>query len=114
MSKFNSRVDEFAYMLSLDGSHDDEIGSVDELGWFCLFNTSEDPFTPSEETIKSLQLDEDNVSFLENVCGGCIVEEDIQGFVNVDFFDNEDELHKSWDAICYEYLQNDSYFEEDE
>ena len=37
MSKFNSELAETLYEQSLECGPDEEIGSVDELGWFGLF-----------------------------------------------------------------------------
>jgi len=37
MSKFSDRIAERFYQLSLDGAHDEETGSVQELGWSAIF-----------------------------------------------------------------------------
>jgi len=74
MSKFDSKLAETLYDLSLDGGQDEDIGSVSELGWFGRFN---------------YEL--------------AILSEDSLGFVNVETFKSELALRLSWEDIERDY-----------
>lgn len=74
MSKFNSGLAERLHELSLHGGQDDDTGSVDELGWFGLFNREQ-----------------------------VILEEDGQGFVTAHTFDSLPELNEAWEGVVDDY-----------
>lgn len=79
MSKFSSPLAEHLYSLSLDSEQDEQIGSVDELGWFALFR-----------------------GYL------AILESDSQGFVAAAQFDNEETLQRAWDETVRQYEDYDA------
>lgn len=102
--KFNSKVDEYLSYLTTDRSNvNDEIGSVDEIGWYGRINTAGNPIVPSPEEIKEFSLSSKDIKFLNEIKAGCIVEEDSDGFVHVDFFDEIDLLDEAWDGIVKTY-----------
>ena len=70
------------YDMSMDGMLDD-IGCVDELGWYASYSgliRGRGPFH-------------------------VIISEDSQGFVRGEYFDTEDELNAAWAAIKDEYTK---------
>ena len=77
-TKFDSAETEALYEVSLDGGPDEEIGSVDEQGWYGLMR---------EER--------------------CILHEDSQGFVDGTWFDTKDELEQAWAELCAELSEDD-------
>ena len=79
MSKFDSAHAEHLYERSLDGFTDDEIGSVDELGWYGLFE--------AERTI---------------------LREDSQGFVYAFEYPSERVTRLNWREICKAYENYDA------
>lgn len=76
MSKFDSRLAENLYEDSLEGGADDDIGSVDELGWFGLFEEEK-----------------------------AILSEDGQGFVYLNEYGDQEALDKAWNEIIDQYNQ---------
>jgi len=74
MSKFGSELAEQLYAISLDGGQDDEIGSVQEAGWFGLF-------------------------LLEKA----ILVEDNQGFVDAWEFDSIPKTYAEWQSVEKQY-----------
>lgn len=101
--KFNSKVDEYLYSFSLEERLNDEIGSVDEIGWFGKINVKENAIIPSPEEIKEFCLSSKDVKFLNAIKTGCIVEEDSNGFVHIDFFDEFNLLDETWNEIVKMY-----------
>lgn len=77
-SKFANEIAEKYYEMSLDGSHDEEIGSVDELGWYAIFRAI-------DSTGKTV-----------------IVHEDSQGFVDAEEYTTE-QGETAWYDIEREY-----------
>ena len=67
------------YEASLDGFEDDQIGDVNEMGWYGRFNK-------------------------ENA----ILSEDDSGFVHVEHFKNKEQLDRAWKEIQAIYSQEDS------
>lgn len=78
MSKFDNDIAETLY-----GEHfpTDEIGSVQDFGWYGLFRT---PF--------------------EGGTGGWILREDSQGFVDSSAYGSADELTKAWDYVVVQAM----------
>jgi hypothetical protein len=76
MSKFNNALAERLHEISLEGGHDDEIGSVDELGWAGLF-------------------------LMEKA----ILIEDSQGFVDAEVFDTVQDVGIEWELIEKQYTE---------
>lgn len=74
MSKFDSLLAEHLYGLSLESQQDDEVGSVQELGWYGLFNQER-----------------------------AILWETNQGFVYAQDYDNDNALILAWAVVETEY-----------
>lgn len=74
-----SKVVEYLY----NGGTDDEIGECEHFGWYGRFAGKIKGFGP----------------FF------AIVSEDSQGFVDVEFYDNEHKLDQWWDKIAAEYAE---------
>jgi len=82
MGKFRSSDDEQVYEWTLEGT-EDECGSVLYGGWCGL-----------------VILSERDASMLEDdAVRACIVHEDSQGFVDVDYYQSTDEARADWDEI---------------
>lgn len=91
-------IDEYAYALSLEGC-DDECGSVAENGvWYGMLTGIGEPAATARI---DLELTPDECAYLVN-CAGCIVSENDQGFVSVEWYDaGQDKLLvEHWDAIA--------------
>ena len=82
--KFDDSIDEWVYEQSMDGC-DEEAGSVDEGGWYGLLLFDE-KVTVDDEYSKW--------SFI-----AAIICEDSQGFIHVDYFDDEDKANEAWAAV---------------
>lgn len=106
--KFNSKIDEYLYSVTLISGQDDEIGSVDEIGWDGKIDTKTSKIIPSKEDIKEFHLSSKDIKFLNTINAGCIIEEDSNGFVSVDFFDDIDILDDEWNEIIKMY---DEFYE---
>src|SRR6266571_7157828 len=107
--KFNTILDSYVYEVSLDGGCDDEIGSVDEGGWFGMMRNGRTIFKDHDPLLETLNEAERE---LLTTSAGVILSEDSNGFVYVDYFKTEDELNAAWDRIVSEH--EDSETEDDE
>src|SRR5438128_6733812 len=94
--KFNTILDSYVYQVSLEGGCDDEIGSVDEGGWFGLMRNGHTIFRDHDPLLETL-----NPAEQEKLTSsaGVILSEDSQGFVCVDYYDTDAELDEAWDAL---------------
>lgn len=79
-SKYQDALTEKLYNRYLNGATDEEIGSVDELGWFGLFR---------------------------NMRGGHIIMQDIFGNVYRESFRSTKKLEERWSYINYDYERYD-------
>ena len=93
--KFDDNIDEWVYDQSMDGV-DEEVGSVDEYGWYGLLIL--DPVTVT---------DEDSEWTFE----AAIMHEDNESFIYVDYFDDEDKARTAWSKIEEEFAE---WYDEDE
>jgi hypothetical protein len=96
-----SPLEYFALALSLDGV-DEEAGSVDTGGWYGLFRA---PVVASvaelDDALQAMwnDLDADTQRELQHQKGGMIMNQDSDGFVNVDLYDNDADLSAEWDWV---------------
>ena len=102
--KFSTILDSYVYQVSLDGGCDDEIGSVDEGGWFGLMRNGHTIFKDHDPLLETL-----NEAEQEKLTSsaGVILSEDSNGFVFVTYFDSEEQLDKEWSAIVDELASED-------
>ena len=94
--KFDTMLDAYVYELSLHGC-DDEQGSVSETGvWYGLFRgfTVGGPFSG----VPPARLNSAELDILRS-SAGCILSEDSQGFVSVEYFDTTAKLDDAWAEI---------------
>lgn len=92
--KFDTIVDSYVYDLSLNGC-DEETGEAETTGWYGRING---PFKLSEEPFDQVDLTWEE-KHLISTTAGCIISEDSQGFVSVEYFDSAAELEGAWCAI---------------
>ena len=97
--KFDTIVDSHVYALSLAGC-DDECGSVQENGvWYGLFKG---PFKLDGSFVDLVPEARRGLTRAERklltTCAGCILAEDTQGFVTVEYFDSAFKLARAWEA----------------
>jgi hypothetical protein len=100
--KFNNELDRLIYELTLDGGHDEECGSVDDIGYWAAL------IYDGDELADALDFDGSasrtpNQRYLADLrrSAGVILSEDDQGFVAVQMFDTKAQLEKEWKA-CQE------------
>ena len=95
--KFDTMLDAYVYAVSLDGGTDAECGSVHETGhWYGLMRHGHTIFRdhdPFQEPLNDAERD------LLLSSAGCILSEDSQGFVSVEYFDTAAELDDAWAEI---------------
>jgi len=98
--KFNTILDSYVYQVSLDGGCDDEIGSVDEGGWFGLMRNGHTIFKDHDPLLETL-----NEAEREKLTSsaGVILSEDSNGFLSVDYFNTDAELDEAWDRIVSDH-----------
>lgn len=100
--KFNTILDAYVYSVSLDGCCDDEFGSCSENGfWNCLMKHGRSIFKDHDPLLESLNQAE-QTKLTE--CAGVILCENDQGFVTVEYFDDETSLMKEWERIQADFL----------
>jgi hypothetical protein len=102
-------IDQYAFDITLDGV-DDEIGDVSEQGiWYGkIYRGTETVYSLIK---KRMDDDEDKMTpeeeeYLADVIG-IIVSEDDQGFVNVDYYESDEDLKKDWDKIVDDMSEDD-------
>ena len=94
--KFNTILDAYVHSVSMDGCCA-ECGSVSETGrWYGLMagpilrdrnDADQEPLLNSAERAELAS------------CAGVILTESDQGFVDVEYYETETELHTAWDEI---------------
>lgn len=93
--KFDTDLDSAIYELSLDGGPDEEVGDAQDFGWYGLMRGGE--FLRDLESA-GIKIDRNDERFLEKQAG-CIIHENSQGQVYVDWYEDEDELEADWKSI---------------
>lgn len=96
--KFDTMLDSFLYTLDPD----DEIGDSQELGWFGIYRGLEVHEVAAAAGLDKEKLTSAEREFIEGSVGA-IAGEDNQGFVSVDYFEDEEEMESRWDEIEAEY-----------
>jgi hypothetical protein len=103
--KYNSIVDSYVHALDTEGWGDEEIGDVQDFGWYGLMGPMEAgellepdavPRIAREE--KDQLTPEERRELKETV--GVIIEENDQGFVGVTYYKSKKQLKKAWDKIA--------------
>lgn len=97
--KFDDSIDEWVY----EASPDDELGSVQDFGWYGLLLFDEPVLVIDEEATYG------NWTF-----AGAIITEDSQGFVYVDYYDTKKEAKEKWSDIEDAYTEFVEEAEEEE
>jgi hypothetical protein len=100
--KFSTVLDAYVYQVSLDGGCDAEVGSSTDVGWWGLMRHGHTIFQDHDPFLEPLN--EQEQEQLQN-CAGCILTEDSQGFVYVEYFDNEKALDAKWAQVEHEHEQ---------
>jgi hypothetical protein len=89
--KFDLLIDAVTYDYSLDGSLADDCGDTDTTGWFGLIRGPID----LAGCDRASELTAAEREFLAQQ-QGAILQEGSQGFVSVEYFDNDKELDAAW------------------
>ena len=88
--KFSSNVEEYFYNMSMDYGPDDELGSVDEIGWYGLLLFKEDPVLVDEEIVVA-----------------AIVYENSEGFIEVETFNDHEVATDKWLTLREEFMDDE-------
>jgi len=92
--KFSTILDSYVYQVSLDGGCDEEIGDVSENGyWWGLMRHGRTIFRDHDPMLETLNAAEQE---LLTSCAGVIINEDSNGFVSVEYYNNADSLDAVW------------------
>jgi hypothetical protein len=102
--KFSTILDGYVYEVSLDGGPDEEVGSVDEGGWYGFMAIGEGFFDLVDDVASSnrdeLTPEEEDL-IAESVA--VILYERSDGIVEVDWYDSLDEADEVWADIESEF-----------
>lgn len=91
--QFDLHLDQFVYEITLHGMCD-ECGSVDTIGWHAVVYA---PFNFGDYGIEN-DLNAEELAFLASHTG-CIIRQDSNGFVDIDYYESSEELESDWQAI---------------
>ena len=103
--KFSTILDSYVYQVSLDGGCDEEIGSVDEGGWFGLMRNGSTIFRDHDPLLETLN-DAEREKLTS--CAGVILSEDSCCFVYVGYYDTDAELDAAWEHIINEAEEDET------
>jgi hypothetical protein len=107
-------IDEVAHLITMDGA-DDECGDVSEQGeWYgLLYGPIIDPARGDVQEVAGygVDLNSSEATFLAETAG-CIVREDDQGFVSVEWYETPGDLDGAWIAIVAEMCVDPSEAED--
>lgn len=108
--KFNTILDSVIYSMCNEGMGDESCGDVSEVGFFAeKVSLGKDAVKEAERIgAEGDGLTDEEVEMVRSSVGAIMVEGE-QGFVTVDYYDNEKELEKDWEEI-----QDDASGEGDE
>lgn len=95
--KFSLMVDAIGYTASMDGCAE-ECGDVDTFGHYSLVTGGKFQDSIGDSGIGADELSAEDMAFLREQVA-CIVAEDSQGFVGVDWFTDEREARARFSAI---------------
>lgn len=98
--KFDTLMDAAVYSLSLDGANDDEAGSVEETGvWYGLVTLgANSDVVVDQHCDPGDPLNAAEKRFLRRQAG-CVISEDSEGFVRIEYFEKEEDLMKFWGDV---------------
>ncbi len=101
--KFNTILDSIIYSMIGEGMGSESCGDVSEVGFAAeMIELGDEDVVKEAERIAAERGDapltqEEKDRLTESV--GAIMVENDQGFVTVDYYDDEDELDKDWDEV---------------
>lgn len=93
MAKFQDEVARALYNRSIEEGLEDQAGCVDEGGWAGLVKA---PLVEGDGRV------------------GAIIQQDEDGFVSAELFDDEDELTKAWEEVVDDLEDGDDDDDDDE
>jgi hypothetical protein len=103
--KYDSIVDSYVHALDTEGWGDEEIGDVQDFGWYGKMGPAEPGFLLGSDAVPRIAKEEkDEITMeerkeLRDVIG-VIIEENDQGFVGISYFTSKAKLKKAWDKIA--------------
>ncbi len=109
--KFSTILDAYVYGVSLDGCCDDEISTDGMNGWFGLMRNGRTIFKDHDPMLETLN---DAEQEQLTSCAGVIVAESSDGFVDVTYYDTDEDLNAAWEALQFEYEESGEESEDDE
>ena len=95
--KFDTILDAYVYVVTLDGGCDDELGDSSFGGWYGMMRNGRSIFRDHDPLLETLNDDEQDKL---TSCAGVIVFEDNLGFVTVRYYDTDEDLDRAWAEIC--------------
>jgi len=115
ISKFDSRLTELVYQLSLDGGADEEAGDANELGWAGIMRGGKSLVKALRDDPEYYDLDDEDEEELSDLdmLAGVILYNDSAGFVSSDEFESADDLEEHWEKVV-EDLEPDDEDEDDD
>jgi predicted nucleic acid-binding OB-fold protein len=103
--KYDSIVDSYVHALDSEGWGDEEIGDVQDFGWYGLMGPAEAGFLLEPDAVPRIAREEKDELTLEERKElrdviGVIIEENDQGFVGVTYFTSKTKLKKAWEKLA--------------
>lgn len=113
--KFNTILDSVIYEMIGDGMGDESCGDVSEVGFYAeKISLGKDAVKEAERIgAEDDGLTDEEVEMVRDSVGAIMVEND-QGFVTVDYYDNEKEFEKDWEEVQKDASPEDEEEEESE
>jgi hypothetical protein len=113
--KFNTILDSVIYGMIGDGMGDESCGDVSEVGFAAeKISLGKDAVKEAERiAAEDDGLTDEEVEMIEDSVGAIMVEND-QGFVTVDYYDDEKEFEKDWEEIQDDASPEDEDEEDEE
>lgn len=113
--KFNTILDSVIYQMIGEGMGDESCGDVSEVGFAAeKISLGRDAIKEAERiSAEDDGLTDEEVDMIKDSVGAIMVEND-QGFVTVDYYENEKEFEKDWEEIQDDASPEDEEEEEEE
>lgn len=115
--KFNTILDAVVYGMCGEGMGDESCGDVSEVGFAAeKIYFGDDSVKEAERIANDFRkgpLTDEEREMLEDSVGAIMVENE-QGFVTVDYYDDEKEFDKDWDEVEEDASPEDGEEDEDE
>ena len=98
LGKFDTMLDSFLWTAALDGGPDEELGEVEGFGWYGLMIGD---LLEAAGRVAKEEGDELTEEEREEMAAtkAVIMSEDNQGFVSMDYFEDEKEAREKWAEI---------------